>query len=140
MSGLAKILHDLWIITNDGIVLFSRVYNPKVETQLFGALLSAINSFAEEVSDGGLTNFELSNKQFILLKQNNLLFIATSPKKTNKNIVISELEKISDRFFSKYPQMKKKDQWDDDINLFSDFDEFIEDALEDPVKKFWKGF
>ena len=82
---MVKILHDLWIITEDGIVLFNRVYNPQIETQLFGALLSAINTFAEEVSEGGLSHFELSNKQFVLLKKHTILFIANSPKKVKRD-------------------------------------------------------
>ena len=135
-----KILYDFWIITIDGIVLFNRVFDPKIETQLFGALLSAINTFAEEVSEGGLSHFELSNKQFVLLKKNEILFIANSPKKVKREKIIFELEEISEKFFKNYPEAIEKQNWDGNISQFSDFGKKIEDAFKDPVKKFWKGF
>jgi hypothetical protein len=137
---LAKILHDLWIITNEGIVLFNHSFNPEIETQLFGALLSALNTFAEELSEGGLQNFELSNKQYIIMKKNKLIFIANSPKKVKKNKIINELESISEKFFDKYGTVLEKGNWDGDIDLFADFEEEIKEAFEDPVKKFWNGF
>lgn len=137
---MAKILHDLWIITNDGIVLFNHSFNPEIETQLFGALLSALNSFAEELSEGGLQNFELSNKQYIIMKKNKLLFIANSPKKVKKNKIVNELEIISNNFFENYGKVFEKDDWDGDIEIFTDFEEDIKGAFEDPVKKFWEGF
>ena len=57
-------------MSEEGIVLFSRVFNPKVDDQLFGGLMSALNTFAESLSDGGLSNFELSDKRFALMKMN----------------------------------------------------------------------
>ncbi len=137
---MVKILHDLWIITEDGIVLFNRVFNPQIETQLFGALLSAINTFAEEVSEGGLSHFELSNKQFVLLKKYEILFIANSPKKVKRDKIIHELEVISTKFIDKYPEIRIKKNWDGNIAQFSEFKDEIGDAFEDPVKKFWNGF
>ncbi|MFX0186417.1 MAG: hypothetical protein ACFE8A_01645 [Candidatus Hodarchaeota archaeon] len=54
-----KVVQDLWILLDSGIVLFSRVYNPKINQQLFGSLMTALNSFAGELAAGGLTSFEL---------------------------------------------------------------------------------
>jgi hypothetical protein len=135
-----KILDELWILTQDGIVLFNHVYNQKVETQLFGALLSAINTFAEEVSDGGLSNFELSDRQFILFKKNKLLFIGSSEKKIKKEIISKQLNAIAEKFFEKYPSIAEQKDWDNDITMFESFENDIEDTFEDSVKKFWKGF
>jgi len=137
---MVTIMDELWIITQDGIVLFTHVYNEKVETQLFGALLSAINTFAEEVSDGGLSNFELSNRQFILLKKHDILFISSANKKIKKEIISKQLERITNRFFEKYPELVKKKEWDNDITIFESFEEEIKEIFEDSVKKFWKGF
>ena len=54
-----KIIRDIWILTRDGIVLFSRVFHEQVEEQLFGALVSALSSFSDKLLEGGLQNFEL---------------------------------------------------------------------------------
>lgn len=137
---MVKILDELWILTEEGAVLFNHVYKQKVSPQLFGALLSAINTFAEEVSDGGLSNFELSDRQFILYKKNNILFIGSSSRKLKKEIISEELEKISGIFFKKYPHIAKRDDWDGEITMFETFEKEIEDAFEDSVKQFWKGF
>ncbi|MBY9007828.1 MAG: hypothetical protein KGD63_13885 [Candidatus Lokiarchaeota archaeon] len=137
---MVKILHDFWIITKNGLVLFNRVYDPKIETQLFGALLSAINTFAEEVSEGSLSHFQLSNKQFVLLKKNDILFIGNSHNKVKKEKIIDELEVISEKFFEDYFHIIVNQKWNGNIALFSDFKKKIEDAFEDPIKKFWKGF
>ena len=59
------ILQDIWILSHSGTVLFSRVFEPQMENQLFGALMSALNTFAEQLADGGLSNFELSEKKFV---------------------------------------------------------------------------
>ncbi len=137
---MVTIMDELWIITQDGIVLFNHIYNQKVEAQLFGALLSAINTFAEEVSDGGLSNFELSARQFILFKKNDVLFIGSANKKIKKEIISKQLESISDRFFEKYPALINIKDWDNDITIFESFEEEIKEIFEDSVKKFWKGF
>ena len=137
---MAKILQDFWIITKDGLVLFNRVFDPQIESQLFGALLSAINTFAEEVSEGGLSHFQLSNKQFVLLKKNNILFIGNSNTRVKKEKITNELEVISDKFFEDYSYLIENEKWNGNVTLFSDFGKKIEDAFEDPVKRFWKGF
>ena len=80
---MVKIIQDLWILTDAGIVLFNRVYDPKVCAQLFGALMTAIDSYSKNIGigDEGLQSFEISQIRFTILKRNNLLFIANSSKK-----------------------------------------------------------
>ena len=75
------ILQDIWIISHTGTVLFSRVFEAQMEQQLFGALMSALNTFAEQLSGGGLSNFELSEKKFVLKKTGSYTFVASSSKK-----------------------------------------------------------
>ena len=135
-----KILQDIWILTNSGVVLFNRAFDKNMKTQLFGALMSALNSFAEKLSDGGLSNFELSNKRFIIMKKSSFLYVANADKKVKEKKVIEQLEKVSVKFFEIYPVEWFKKDWDNDISVFSDFATHIEESLEDPIKKFWNGF
>lgn len=136
---MTKVIQDIWILDDNGIVLFSRVFHEKVETQLFGALMSALDSFAHQLSDEGLNNFEISNMRFTLIKKRHFLFIANSSKKFKEKKVILELNTISQKFISQYPDEFFK-EWDNDVSIFIDFKNKIESALEDPVKKFWEGF
>lgn len=40
-----------------------------MDDQLFGGLMAALNSFAEELVNKGLSNFELQDKRYTLLKK-----------------------------------------------------------------------
>ena len=135
-----KVLQDIWILTSSGVVLFNRVFDKNMKTQLFGALMSALNSFAEKLSDGGLSNFELSNKRFVIMKKSGFLYVSNADKKVKEKKVIEQMEKVSEKFFQKYPVDWFKTEWDNDISIFTDFENDIEESLEDPIKKFWDGF
>ena len=129
-------------MTKGGIVVFKRVFDEKVNEQLFGALMSALNSFAQELSSGGLTNFELSSIRFTILKgkdkNQDFLFIANSAKKVKEKKVQDELKEIADKFFLKYSSVNW-DNWDGEIDIFTNFEKNIDVHLEDPIKRFWGG-
>ena len=101
--------------------LFSRVFDQKVDDQLFGGLMSALNTFAETLTDGGLSNFELSDKRFAIMKTNILLFIANASLKIKDKKLRDEIQKIAEKFFTKYPENIIED-WDYDISIFEDFE------------------
>jgi hypothetical protein len=134
-----KILQDMWIISEGGIVVFSRVYEKGLDEQLFGALLTALNSFAEEIAHDGLSNFELSDMRFTILKRAHFLFIANSDKKIKPKKVIQELQAVMEKFFMVYSK-ETIENWDNDVSVFSNFDKEIEDSLDDPIKKMEKAF
>lgn len=133
-----KVVQDLWILSDSGIVLFSRVYDPKINEQLFGALMTALNSFAGELSSGGLTSFELKSIRFNLIKKKKYIFVANSSRKVKEKRVFEELKRISEKFFENYGIVLEN--WDSDISIFSDFHNKIEDSLEDTIKRFQKAF
>jgi hypothetical protein len=133
-----KVIQDLWILSEIGIVVFSRVFNPKINEQLFGALMTALNSFAGELASGGLTSFELKSIRFTLIKNKKYIFVANSSKNVKEKHVIDELKRISEKFFETYEDILE--EWDSDVSRFSDFEEKIEDSLEEIIKKFQKAF
>ncbi len=135
---MGKVVQDIWILIDTGTVVFHRVFDPTMEHQLFGILMSALNSFAKELSEGGLSNFELSNKRFNLKKRNDLIFIASSEKKTKEKKALKELEFIMEKFFEVYHDFNAK-EWDGEIGMFEGFEKEIKDSLEYPIKKFWDG-
>jgi hypothetical protein len=136
---MQDVLQDIWIITKSGTVVWSRVFNPKINEQLFGALMSAIMTFSKEISQkGGLTEVQLTDKTFIFLKKKGLIFITNAPKKVKEKRIKSELQRISDIFFSLYSF--QLEDWDSDISAFEDFKDHIEGSLESTIDKFKQGF
>ncbi len=128
MVLVPKILKELWVLTDSGIVLFSKVYDQKVNPQLFGALMSALNKFAEVLSEGGISSFEKSDLRFVIMKRRKFLFIGSSLKKTKEKKVTDELKQISDIFFRIYAE--DLINWDSDVSNFSDFGDYIDKSLE----------
>ena len=128
MVFVPKILKDLWILTETGVVLFSRVFDQTNNPQLFGGLMSALNTFAEKLTEGGISNFEMSDLRFVIVKRRSFLFIGSSLNKTKEKKVIDELKLISDMFFEVYSE--KLVNWDNDVNYFSDFGDHIDNSLE----------
>ena len=124
-----KILQDVWILYESGIVVFHRPFKESVSPQLFGAMMSALNTFSEQLAEGGLSNFELNNKRFTLIKRSKLIFVANSSKQFNQKKVNRELEKISKKFLKLYS--KDLENYQGRTGAYSQFKEKIEDALED---------
>ena len=135
---MVKILQDIWILNESGIVVFSRVFNPNVNEQLFGALMTALNSFANELARGGLSSFELSSMRFTIYKDKGFIFVTNSSKKIKEKKVQEELQDVSKRFFTKYSEVLHA--WDSDISVFKDFKSEIEESLQDVIKKFEAAF
>jgi hypothetical protein len=127
------VLQDVWILHKSGIVVFHRTFKESVSPQLFGAMMSALNTFSEELTDGGLSNFELNNKRFTIIKKHNLLFIANSSKQFNQKKVNRVLEKISKKFLKLYS--KDLENYQGRTGAFSQFKEKIEDVLEDNTEQ-----
>ncbi len=139
MVLVPKILKDLWILTENGVVLFSRVFDQTINPQLFGGLMSALNTFAEKLTEGGISNFEMSDLRFVIVKRRSFLFIGSSLNKTKEKKVIDELKLISDMFFEVYNEILVN--WDNDVNYFSDFGDHIDKSLEkQPVKNLKDAF
>jgi len=132
---LGKILNDIWILTEFGATVYSRVLDPRINPQMFGALMSALNLYAEQLSNGGITNFELSNLRFTIIKRNRFIFVANSSNKSKEKKVLNELSRISDKFFELYSE-EVLEKWDNDINIFANFKIEIKDSLEETTKKF----
>lgn len=136
---LVKIIKDLWILTENGVVLFSRVFDQTINPQLFGGLMSALNTFAEKLTDGGISNFEMSDLRFVIVKRRTFLFIGSSLNKTKEKKVIDELKLISDLFFEVFNEILAN--WDNDVNHFSDFGDHIANSLEkQSIKKLKDAF
>ena len=139
MISIEKVIQDIWIISEAGTVLFHRVFDKKVDEQLFGALMSALNMFAEQISTGGLSSFELKDKKYILMKQNGISFIVNSSTKTQEKKVKEQMRNIISKFSNLYPK-EFFNTWDNDISIFKNFKEHIKDSLQETIDTFEKAF
>lgn len=137
---MTKIIKDFWVLTSTGVTLYSRVMEKeRLNPQLFGALMSALNTFAEKLSDGGISNFEMSNMRFVVIRRRDFLFVGTALNKIKEKKVVEELKVISDKFFDVYPSDVLLN-WNSDVNIFSNFGQFIENSLEKPIDKLKEAF
>mgnify|MGYP006278959663 CR=1 FL=1 len=125
-----NVIRDMWIVNEAGVVLFDRVHDMTVDSQLFGSLLSAIHAFAEELDQGGLNSFSLRHKKFVILKEYNCLFIASSAPKFREKQVSRELKAIADKFFRTFPP-KMIENWDGDVRIFKKFEGQIKNHLDE---------
>ena len=97
--------------------------------------MSALSTFSESISEGGLKNFSFSNKTYTLIKENNFIFVGSHLKKKNEKKISKELRYIAAIFFNSYSNdllSNIMDNWDGDIRVFSDFEGFL---TEDPENK-----
>lgn len=133
------VIQDLWILSEAGIVLFHRHFDEKLDDQLFGALLTALNSFAEELTKVGLSNLKVGDEIFYIKKRNEILFVANSNRNVKLKKIEEEIENIVKSFFSTYSKTMLEN-WDGDIDVFHNFEEKIADNLKVTAEKFQKAF
>lgn len=133
--SMKKIIDDIWILLDSGIVLYSRCDETKVDAQLFGGLMSAINMFAEDLVKGGITNFELSKKKYTISKMKDLLFVASSDKKLKQKTINSKIKEVEERFCDCFERELKL--FDGDVACFQDFEL---EQREVPIKQFQQAF
>lgn len=140
LLGAFKLIFDLdelWILTKGGIVLFRKIDQDVIEEQLFGALMSALSTFSENLSEGGLKSFSFSDKTYTLIKENNFIFVGSHAKKKKEKKISKELKYIATIFFSSYPNdllQNIMNNWDGDVNVFSDFENFLSEDPEDKLR------
>ena len=134
-----KLLRDIWILADSGIVLYHRVFDTRIDVNLFGAMLTALNSFAEAWTETGISNFELADTRFTVIKESNYLFIASTDKKHSLKKIKIELENLKERFFGFYPEDLLLN-WNGDTSIFFSFENRIEDSLELMVEKMEQAF
>lgn len=124
---MGRDIQDLWIVRSNGTVLFKRTYDDRVDAQLFGGFMTALNVFASKISGSeGIHSFELGNKRFYLVKKIDMMFIGNSRKSKN---AYKELEEISTKFLNTYP-IELLDFWNGDLSFFEAFKTQIEDSFE----------
>ncbi len=128
--SLVKLIRDLWILTESGLTIFNRVTDPTMGPQVFGGLMIALNTYAESLIEGGISNFELSSIRYTIVKKNHFLFVANSSNKIKDKKVLNELKNIAKKFFEAYSEEILKN-YNSNIRVFKSFKNLITDSLEE---------
>lgn len=96
-----------------------------INPNLFGAMMSALNNYANMISEGGMMGFELKQQQIHIFKHLNLLFVASCSKKEKEKKILTTLEEISVKFIDKFQKLFEKGDfmtaWDGEVSQFSNF-------------------
>lgn len=128
--SLVKLIRDLWILTESGLTIFNRVIDPIMSPQVFGGLMIALNTYAESLIEGGISNFELSSIRYTIVKKNHFLFVANSSNKIKDKKVLNELKNIAKKFFEAYSEEILKN-YSSNIRVFKSFKNLITESLEE---------
>lgn len=124
-----RVIQDLWILSDAGLLLYKRIYDEKIDAQMYGSLMSALISFTQEIIEGGLKTIELDFIRFTVLKVSDFLFVANSSKKIKEKKVQEVLRKISQKFFQLYSLDWFKNKWRNEPRDFEDFGKEIKDSF-----------
>jgi hypothetical protein len=105
---------------------------------MFAGMLSAMNTFASQIDDDGLSSFEIGEKKFISIKQDKLNFVANFSNKVNAKKAQKELRFVADQFLKKY--LVDLISWVGETSIFDNFEDEIKDSLDEVVDNFQKAF
>ncbi len=118
------IIKDLWILLKQGLAIFQHVTSDDINPDLFGGMLSALNTFAIRLSEGGITSFDIDeNQRFVLVKKKNCIFVTRTHPKYEINNIQEELEEIAHMFLKKYDDKNFEHWMGGDIKTFANFEE-----------------
>ncbi len=101
------LINEFWIITFDGIPLFSYSPRGKLNSQLIGGFFSAIQHFSSEMGDSknkyiNSLNLGDSNFHFLINKPRELFFIAKSSKRLKEKLIGSHLKELERMFIQRF--------------------------------------
>lgn len=131
-------IDEFWIISWDGIPLYSFSPSKKLNNNYIGGFFSAIQTFAKEISDGlgkeyvkalslGKFNYNfLSNQEF------KLYFISKSRKKIKEKQISKHLKVIEEMFLDKYKNNLVN--FSGDVTPFSGFNFEFKSYFDDNFK------
>ena len=133
---MTRVIQDLWIIKN-GLVLFKRVYDEKLDSDLFGAMMTALRCMGDEMGlQRGLSKFEVDNKKFFISTKNEIHFIGNGDSRVKDKKIMNELEIVKVIFFDSYDDQMLAEWNGGAVDQFENFGEKIKYSLEQAIDRF----
>lgn len=139
---MIKHLIDLWVLKEYGLVIFNKTKPYDPDDQCFGGLTSALYGLTKNELHDPLFRFTTQHHQYYLIEKNEILFVGRFPRhKTYKEKkILKELEHVGNKFFECYSKEEIED-WDYDVNRFSDFKDIIKtknEIIGEFIDKLWE--
>ena len=118
-------IDEFWIVSWDGIPLYSYSPSEKLNQNLIGGFFSAIQAFAKEMTQGFgkeyVKSLSIGKFNYIFLSNHSfqLFFISKSNKKVKEKQISKHLKTIEKMFLEKYESVLTN--FDGDVTSFGDF-------------------
>ena len=122
---MKDLIEDFMILSPGGIVIFEHVINQDINIDLTGAVLTALNMLAEDLSEGGISKFTIREKQFVFIKKHGYLFVTRTSINYFIDGVREQLSTLAEKFFELYP-LDFLHEWSGDLSLFLTFEKELE--------------
>ncbi|MHA1400470.1 MAG: hypothetical protein ACTSQE_08985 [Candidatus Heimdallarchaeaceae archaeon] len=118
-------IKEIWLVSRDGILLHHGIIKKSIpiDPDLIGALMSAIQSFSEELTGKNINYLDIAGDErliYIPLLHNHYFLVARSEFYSGERVFNSEVEKfrfIVGSAFSHYEDKRIAEQNFEDINL-----------------------
>lgn len=114
-------IKEIWIYTSSGIELFSYSPDSRMDVDLLGGFLTAIQQFGMELSKKQVKEIILGDERYSIYKEENQLFfiVGRSSIKAQAQDIEKTLEKIYTKFYKEYS--KELDNFLGDVLIFKSF-------------------
>ncbi len=128
MDPAIKLLDDIWIIRKEGTVLYHREDDDLDDHQLVGSFMSAIDAFARQIDKGGLSNFQIGTKKYIVLKNDELYFLASCAANINPKKAQDALIFLSGFFLTTYKAELR--EFNGNVKPFINFESKLRESMD----------
>ncbi len=136
-----KTLEDIWIMTEEGQIIFDRIFNKNINPEIFAGFISGLNFLTLQIEKDKPSKFKIKNRKFIIIKKKNLFFISNYSRRIKIKMVKIELNSVIKSFFKIYTS--------EVLSLFNGNNDIFEIYAKEFLKKinrslnkfneFWKG-
>ncbi|WP_371806194.1 hypothetical protein [Candidatus Lokiarchaeum ossiferum] len=119
-------LDELWILNESGACMFNYAVDSKMDPLLFGSFFTAINQFGKQCSDTAIDDITMG-KNFLMsmfLPDYHTTIVARSTHTKKRKNMKKMLKEISIQFIQHFQPYQIID-WDGNLDLFEDFEQFI---------------
>lgn len=103
--------------------------------QFFTQMITTLNAIMEQLANGDLSSIEWGDKNINIIKNQDVLFVATSDLEAKQKKVNEELKKLSNRFFDIYSMVLIEEfSTAGDRNIFLNSEQRFKEAIKEVLK------
>jgi len=129
-----RTIEELWIVNPTGITLFNLSMEDIVDPTLVGGYFAAIQLFLQHLGNKKLKTIILKDFKIVILQGfKKILFISRSKKGVKDEHIIKNLKFVEKSFKKEY--YNYIDNWDGNIEIFSNFGDKIMEIFDDTPEK-----